>query len=194
MYKTQHEPDKLKWGRTSLVVTVSATDDVGDSVHHSTEFCTLDKPVWCHRLPILASPQNPVVLQSGWTLFGPDTQVAPYYHMLMDADGDPPAVALLICFEKPLPPKSGPYSLVLSESVHGFMKKLWKGIRDDLWVSFHRRQGAVGRIEVIAHVPQSFDSIEIEAMAGAASPERLTDFELTKASPPPNHRSRHQHR
>ena len=68
MYKTQHEPDKLRWGQTRLMVTASATDDVADAVHHSTEFYTLDKPVWCHRLPILASPQSHVVLQSGWAL------------------------------------------------------------------------------------------------------------------------------
>jgi hypothetical protein len=184
MYKTQHEPDKLRWGQTKLIVTASATDDV----HHSTEFYTLNKPVWCHRLPILASPQSHVVLQSGWALFDPEKLVVPYYHMLMDADGDPPALALLICFEKPLPANSGPYSLVLSESVHGFMKKLRNGARDDLWVSFHRRQGPVDRIEVIAHVPQNFDNIEIEAMAGAASPAPLTDFQL-KGSQPPNHRS-----
>lgn len=189
MYKTQHEPDKLRWGQTRLMVTASATDDRADAVHHSTEFYTLDKPVWCHRLPILASPQSHVVLRSGWALFDPDKRVVPYYHMLMDADGDPPALALLICFDKPLPPKSGPYSLVLSESVHGFMKKLRNGVRDDLWVSFHRRQGTVDRIEVIAHVPQNLDNIKIEAMAGAASPKHLTDFELKKASQPPNHRS-----
>ena len=72
MYKTQHEPDKLRWGQTSLIVTASATDAGADAVHHSTEFYTMDKPVWCHRLPILASPQNHAVLQSGWALFDPE--------------------------------------------------------------------------------------------------------------------------
>jgi hypothetical protein len=109
--------------------------------------------------------------------------------MLMDADGDPPALALLICFEKPLPPKSGPYSLVVSESVSGFMKKLRNGVRDDLWVSFHRRHGPVDRVEVIAHIPRNLGRIEVQAMAGVASPEVLTDFELRKASQPPEHRS-----
>lgn len=188
MYKTQHEPDKLRWGQTRLMVTASATDDVPDAVHHSTEFYTLDKPVWCHRLPILASSQNQVVLKSGWSLFDPDKLVVPYYHMLMDAGGNSAALALLICFDKPLAPNSGPYSLVLSESVHGFMKKLRKGVRDDLWVSFHRRQGPVEKIEVIAHVPQSLDDIEIEAMTAAGSCASLDDFELRKAQPP-NHRS-----
>ena len=170
------------------MVTASATDDVPDAVHHSTEFYTLDKPVWCHRLPILASSQNQVVLKSGWSLFDPDKLVVPYYHMLMDAGGNSAALALLICFDKPLAPTSGPYSLVLSESVHGFMKKLRKGVRDDLWVSFHRRQGPVEKIEVIAHVPQSLDDIEIEAMTAAGSCASLDDFELRKAQPP-NHRS-----
>jgi hypothetical protein len=97
---------------------------------------------------------------------------------------------LLICFDKPLPPKSGPYSLVLSESVHGFMKKLRSGVRDELWVSFHRRQGTIDRIEVIAHVPQNLKKrIDIEAMSGAAAPKHLTEYELRKASQPPNHRS-----
>ena len=188
MYKTQHEPDKLRWGVTKLTVIASATDGAPDVVHHSTEFYTLDKPVWCHRLPILASSQNHVVLRSGWALFDPDKLVVPYYHMLMDAESNPPSLALLICFDKPLKPRSGPYSLVLSESVRGFMKKLRQGVRDDLWVSFHRRQGPVDKIEVIAHVPQTFDEIEIEAMTVAASSTHLSNFELKKTQPP-NHRS-----
>ena len=181
LYRAQHEPDRLQWGQTRLTVTASAKDEQADVVHHSTEFHTLNAPVWCHRLPILASPQNGVVLRSGWTLFDPNRLVVPYYHMLMDAEVDPPALALLICFEKPLPPNSGPYSLVLSECVFGFMKKLRSGVRDDLWVSFHRRHGPVGRIEVIAHIPNELVNIEMEAMAGAGSPKHLTDFDL-KAS------------
>ena len=187
MYKTQHEPNKLRWGNTRLMVTASATDGVPDAVHHSTEFYTLDKPVWCHRLPILASQEH-VVLESGWSLFDPESHVVPYYYMLMDTGSDQPALALLICFEQPLAANSGPYSLVLSESVPRFMEKLRSGNRDDLWVSFHRRLGPVKKIEVIAHVPKGFDEIQMEAMAGAASAVPMDGFELKKLQPP-NHRS-----
>ena len=81
MYKTQHEPDKLRWGRTKLVVTASATDDLADAVHHSTEFYTLDKLVWCHRLPILASPQSHVVLQSVGSVRSGQTRGAVLSHV-----------------------------------------------------------------------------------------------------------------
>jgi predicted acylesterase/phospholipase RssA len=183
IYKTQYEPIKLRWTRSRLAVTVGATDGDPDGVNHSTEFHTLGQPIWCHRLPILAAPQSHAVLKSGWKLYDPQRRVVPYFHMLMEADGDPPVVGLMICFETPLPPNTGPYRIALVEQVPDFMIKLRKKEKDDLWVSFHRRHGPVDRIEVIAHVPTSLGKIRMEPMAGAQSFSPIDDFELSPSQP-----------
>ena len=183
IYKTQYEPIKLRWTKSRLMVTVGATDGEPDGVNHSTEFYTLDQPIWCHRLPILAAPQSHVVLKSGWKLYDPEKRVVPYFHMLMEAGGDPPVLALMICFETPLPPGTGPYRIALVEQVPDFMSKLRKKQKDDLWVSFHRRHGPVDLIEVIAHVPTSLGKVKMEPMAGAGSFAPIDDFELSSSQP-----------
>lgn len=183
LYRTRDEPSPLRWSNVRFEVTVSATHQQPDLINHWAQFHTVDQPVWCHRVPVLVA-KSPSELKDGWKLFGPDNRLIPYYHMLMDEDGDSKTLELMICFHTPLPANSGPYSFSLYEFVPGFMRSLRDRERDDLWVSFRRCAGGIEKVEVIAYVPKQLSNIELDPMAGAAKAVRIEqDSALFKSRP-----------
>jgi hypothetical protein len=189
LYKTQHQPITLRWSYVRLAVTVSATHEGPDSLNHLAEFHTGDEPVWCYRLPLLVAEQSPFTNELGWKIFGPRNEEIPYFHMVMDEDGDPKTLEWLVCFDNPLPPKSGPYTLLLADPVRNFMRRLRNNERDDLWVSFHRKEGSVDNVEVIAYVPKTMPRISLEPMAGASEFTAIDDLELKRHRPSSAYRS-----
>ena len=184
LYKAQHEPIMMRWASARLEVTVAASHNDPDKLNHVSKFHTLQHPVWCHRLPVLVAQQSPSALESGLRIYGPDGRDVPYYHMFMDEDGDPRTLEWLVCFEKALPANSGPYTLILVSSVRNFMKPLRDGDRDDLWVSFHRHEGVIDQVELIAYLPDSLPAMMLEPMAGAGECAAIPPYELHEHRPP----------
>jgi predicted acylesterase/phospholipase RssA len=184
MYKAQHEPVTLRWTYARLAVTVAASHEHPDRLNHIAKFHTRDQRVWCHRLPVLVTQPNPATLRSNIHVYGPDDKEISYYDMFMDEDG---TLEWLVCFDQGLPPQSGPYTLILVDSVLDFMKPLRNAERDDIWVSFHRKEGVVDQVEVIAYVPDSLPRLQVEPMAGAREWTHIQPFELNPHLPSPSH-------
>ncbi|MBM3753344.1 MAG: hypothetical protein FJW38_05125 [Acidobacteria bacterium] len=179
LYAAQHEPIAVRWSYGRLEVTVSSGEDQVDRLNHRAEFYTLDQPKWCHRLPLVISPNGYRRFAPNWEVFGPDDKAIPFYHMVMDEDGKEETLEWLICFENALPPNTGPYRLVLVEDAPCFMDPTRRGEKDDLFISFNKRSLPIDKIEVIAYLPESLDHRNLSPMNGAEKFEPLKPFELT---------------
>lgn len=186
LYAAQHEKVPIRWSLGRLEVTVSPNKGGLDILNHEAEFHTLDQPKWCHRLPLVVSPNGYRSVAPNWQIFGPGGSEIAFYHMLMDEDGDGETLEWLICFESVLPPKTGPYRLVLTEEAPRFMEPTRRGEKDDLFINFHTRTGFIDKIEVIAFLPDSLGERVLAPMAGAGRYEELAAFDLRHR--PPNYR------
>src|SRR5262249_49511202 len=182
IYEAQHKTPILYETCEFVVEANSFLDhqpERPDNVYCRVIFHTMQDPVHCYRLSLSSSnAADSFLTETVWEVFGPQNDPIQTFH-LPALDSVKVKKRFLLLFFKPvLPPKSGPYTLVVRDRVDGLMRSLRDSGSDDLQWTTGRAATNIHKVALILHVPDNFKVSMSPKLQGAAAGRRMTPGEL----------------
>ena len=181
IYRAQHRTP-VQYDYCKLLVQANSIGDpsIPDDVHYVVKFKTLESPLYCYRIALSESTSNPTTAEEAeWEVFGPDGKTLKTIHLPMLDQDTQASRELLLFFDPPFKPNSGPYTIHFRDKVAGLMENLREKKKDELgWVT-KRAQGRIGRIDVILHLAKEYREAR---MTGRGVGSRIAEDELAAES------------
>lgn len=204
VYRLQHEPTKLEYIRSSLVVHANCLlppEDPRrahpDLIKHILVFKPVDRPVYCHKLGLSSTTGSGFLGRASWSVRDKDGEERRTV-MLPILDPKRPRQREVVLFFDPViePGEDGaPFTLTLQDLIQDSMVELGRGEESGLAITPLRTSGSTGRLDLVLFVPQSFPEVRMAASRladGSPGPpgRAMTANELTGPyEPPPGFRA-----
>ncbi|HEV2579042.1 MAG TPA: patatin-like phospholipase family protein [Acidobacteriaceae bacterium] len=188
MYRTQHAGQFIKYEQCVMEVFAHSLkdEDAPDVVQYKTTFRTMADPLYCHKVALTESEGKSAFRRSSWHLFEQQTghligvSFVPILDSQTSADRE-----VLAYFEVVLPKNSGPYTLVIKDSVKGLLKSFKKKKSEEFRMQPSRTNQSIDEISIALHVPDTtqYQNLKFVPLPGASPggpmpPVELRTFEL----------------
>lgn len=199
IYNAQHEPIKLEYLRSVIMVQANCLLDRGDPRHsqpdlvkHSLTFRPAGAPVHCHKLA-LSSGSGKFLGRASWSVQDKNGEERETV-MLPIVDPQKPSKRELLLFFDPVireDAPAAPFTVTFQDLVLNSMGPLnEKEGRDSLSLTVTRAAGDSGRIDLILLAPSSFPKLEMSASAlkdGSPGPQGrpMESRDLNRIDKPP---------
>ncbi|MGH7484652.1 MAG: hypothetical protein ACREMY_03480, partial [bacterium] len=171
IYKLQHEPVKLEYLQSAVVVQANCLLEAGDPRHgepdlvkHVLTFKPSTGPVYCHKLS-LSSTTGGFLGRASWSVrdaSGAERSTV----MLPILNPQKPSKRELLLFFDPIigdNDPASPFTIVLQDLIQDSMLPLKNDHEDNLSVTPTRSAGVGGKVDLILLVPSEFPTLEMSA-------------------------------
>lgn len=178
MYELRHEPARFEFLSIRMIVTgaphTAPDRPVPDHIRHEVVFRPTTETLYCYRIQL--APGTASELQkTQCELFDSEGEPVPF-DVVPVSDGGPREY--LLFFGTPIAPgdSRAPLTLRVRDALTDGLRLAREG-RDELMVRASRADGAIGRIEIIAHLPEELADTRVVA-AAASEGTRMSPSEL----------------
>lgn len=190
VYKAHHADRQRNLHQCSLVVTAKCllkegSADFGqpDILRYSTKFNTKSETIYCQRINVTGTLHGSRSTRTQWSCrdLTDDNRVIKFVDLPMRSMGAKPGKdrELLLFFDPPLDPNSGPYEFEFEDLVTDFMKPLSMGEEDDIFFMSSRAQGIIRMVDLILFVPIGTPYVKITPRNGSPG-RQMNSKELAK--------------
>ncbi len=177
VYNAQHRtPVQYDYCRLFVQANSLLETPAPDNVHYLVKIRTLASPLYCYRIALIESTNNPTTAEEAeWEVFGPDSQPVKTVHLPMVDPETRASRELLLFFDPPLKSNSGPYTIHFRDKVSELTAAMRSG-KDELGWSTKRAQGRIGRLDLVLYLPRQYHASRLVGRVGA----RIPDEELAE--------------
>jgi predicted acylesterase/phospholipase RssA len=186
VYKAQHLQRKFEYLECNFEVTTHSLFKPEedrflfknpDVVKYSAKFMPANEPIWCLRIHLAVPPKGRYLGRTWWTVRNKNGQLTSSIG-IPAWDIEKPAVRfLIIFFNPPLLAEEGPYTLEFVDEEMDVMRDLRSG-KDELRFSFHRAASAIGKVNLVLHLPSGRKSARMEPKSEVPAGQAMTEQEL----------------
>ena len=156
LYKVHEQKCKIHYVELSMSVTAYGLSDplLPDTTVTRLTFRTTSETMYFHRVSLSETNTISNLKSSNIRLTDGQREIGVTILPMID-NSSRERKEVLIAFDEPLPPNSGPYSLVIIDSVLGLTGLLAQG-KDEVTTNAERTTSPVGRCEVIIYLPDMY--------------------------------------
>jgi predicted acylesterase/phospholipase RssA len=167
LYKVHEQRCRILYEELSMVVTAYGLSDplLPDTTVTRLTFRTTNETMYFHRVSLSETntisnlKSSNIRLSDG--LRNIDVTILPMVDYSTRERKE-----VLIAFDEPLPPNTGPYSLVIIDSVLGLTELLASARKDEVTTNAERTDTPIGRCEVVIYLPEMYkDTYKVEPLA-----------------------------
>ena len=186
MYNAQHKSSLLRYRNQKIEVTANSlmNQKQPDIVEYWLEFETLEDPLYCHPIAATSAQHKTFINKSSWHLQDKDGKEVKILHMPMKDPMNPKSRELLLFFKPVLLANSGPYKLIVKDTVQDAVQPLREKRQDELFIVPRRARGLVDKMEFVIHIPSEFDKAKLVNKPGEDWGQEVDGGPLTNNQPP----------
>jgi predicted acylesterase/phospholipase RssA len=188
MFNMQHKSSTMKYRKQRLEVTAYSLKDptMRDQIDYSTQFDTVDNPIYCHSIALATTEHKTYINKSRWRLYDPKNSPVKILHIPMKDPTAPHLRALLLFFVPILPAGTGPYTLIVKDFVKDVVAPLRTPPKyeDELAIKPRRTHDKIDKVEFVIHIPEEYEKATMLNKSGENWGRAVDSPEVTKDQPP----------